>query len=162
MELIDPALLRAGRMEVHVRVDLPDRSGRQQIIDIHSGQLRERGCVDIEALAALRSGALAAATEGYSGAEIAGLLRSASSFALERYVDHALLNGWMPGTDIGSSSRASKRNLEVSFSDLRQALLEIEEETAGSRRRVSWIGKRRKLAKLDRLTRKAVGDLRER
>ena len=44
-ELIDPALLRPGRMEVHVRIGAPDLDGRQQILRIHTARLRERGCV---------------------------------------------------------------------------------------------------------------------
>jgi len=40
----------------------------------------------LQAMAAIDSGALAACTDGFSGAELAGLVRAASSFALERYV----------------------------------------------------------------------------
>mmetsp|Transcript_29857 Transcript_29857/g.96365 ORF Transcript_29857/g.96365 Transcript_29857/m.96365 type:complete len:576 (-) Transcript_29857:369-2096(-) len=93
-ELIDPALLRPGRMEVHVRIDAPDTNGRQQILNIHTARLRERGCLAPDAAAALRSGALAAATHGYSGADLAGLIRAASAFALERYADLKGLSGW--------------------------------------------------------------------
>ena len=58
-ELMDPALLRPGRLEVHVEVGRPDETGRQCIIAIHSRQLRERDCLDARAAACLASGALA-------------------------------------------------------------------------------------------------------
>eukprot|EP00327_Prymnesium_parvum_P041331 CAMPEP_0195652628 /NCGR_PEP_ID=MMETSP0815-20121206/32932_1 /TAXON_ID=97485 /ORGANISM="Prymnesium parvum, Strain Texoma1" /LENGTH=580 /DNA_ID=CAMNT_0040796673 /DNA_START=11 /DNA_END=1750 /DNA_ORIENTATION=+ len=154
MELIDPALLRSGRLEVHVRVDLPDLEGRQQIINIHSAKLRSRGCLDVEASAALGSGALAAATKGYSGAEIAGLLRSACSFTLERYVDDALLEGWTPGAL--REDHTKSRFLEVTLDDIRQALNEMEKDNLGSQRRLNWLRRRWKLRTLERLTRKAI------
>ena len=86
-ELIEPALLRPGRLEVHAKIGRPDREGRQAILDIHSAALRRRDALDARCLAALDSGALAQATRGFSGAELAGLLRSAASFALGRYLD---------------------------------------------------------------------------
>ena len=58
-ELMDPALLRPGRLEVQVLVPLPDKDGRTRILGIHSRQLRERGCLDARAAAALSSGSLA-------------------------------------------------------------------------------------------------------
>jgi len=113
-ELIDPALLRPGRLEVQVLVPRPDAAGRQKVVAIHSRRLRERGCLDARAAAALRSGALARAAVGFSGADIAGLLRSATSFALERYVDAALDGGWAaPGEAALQSVRAAARQTGV-------------------------------------------------
>ena len=134
-ELMDPALLRPGRLEVQVQVPRPDTAGRRNIVAIHSRRLRERGCLDERASAALRSGALAEATWGFSGADIAGLLRSATSFALERYVDAALLGGWVAGeaalaasrgrTAASGGSASPDGLLEVQFDDLVRALCEV-------------------------------------
>ncbi|KAJ2055492.1 transport between ER and Golgi ATPase protein [Coemansia sp. S155-1] len=81
-ELIDDALLRPGRLEVQIEVGLPDESGRLQIIKIHTAKIRENKIiandVDLAELAAL--------TKNYSGAEIAGLVKSASSFAFNRHI----------------------------------------------------------------------------
>ena len=54
-ELMDPALLRPGRLEVQVLVPRPDADGRQRIGAIHSRRLRQRGCLDERAAAALSS-----------------------------------------------------------------------------------------------------------
>ena len=51
-ELMEPALLRPGRLEVQVEIGLPDKEGRQRIVAIHSKRLRERGCLDERAAAA--------------------------------------------------------------------------------------------------------------
>ena len=97
-ELMDPALLRPGRLEVQVEIQLPDVDGRKKIVGIHSKRLRERSCLDTKASHAISSGALAEVTKGFSGADLAGLIRSATSFALERYVEGTLLQGYAPGT----------------------------------------------------------------
>jgi len=156
IELIDPALLRAGRMEVHVRVDLPDAAGRQQILRIHTAKLRARRALDAEAAAAVGSGALAEATEGYSGAELAGLVRSASSFALERYVDGALLKGWKPGTPLTKRQEAATDALVVSFTDVARALREVEAGTATPRRRFRRLRAWRQRRQLEALTQKSM------
>lgn len=39
-DLIDEAVLRPGRLEVHIEVGLPDEAGRQQILAIHTEKLR--------------------------------------------------------------------------------------------------------------------------
>ncbi|KAF3931361.1 hypothetical protein ABW20_dc0100980 [Dactylellina cionopaga] len=82
MDMIDEALLRPGRLEVHMEISLPDEFGRRQILTIHTAKMRTNnvmdGDVDILELAGL--------TKNYSGAEIAGVVKSASSFAFNRHV----------------------------------------------------------------------------
>jgi len=182
-ELMDPALLRPGRLEVQVRVPRPDRAGRQQILNIHTARLRERRCLDPRAAAALASGALARVTPGFSGAELAGLMRSATSFALERYVDRALLNGWNPGAARAKSvynreaqdeavlaaaaQAAGGGVLEVTYDDLVRAMREATPSRPHSREVVARWGQgmqRRRLrswwreARLSALTQAALRD----
>ncbi|KAF2671050.1 AAA-domain-containing protein [Microthyrium microscopicum] len=80
-DMIDDALLRPGRLEVHVEISLPDEAGRAQILGIHTNNLRNNklldGSVDINELAHV--------TKNYSGAEISGLVRAACSFAFTRH-----------------------------------------------------------------------------
>jgi vesicle-fusing ATPase len=132
-DLMDPALLRPGRLEVQVLVPRPDVAGRQRIAAIHSKRLRERGCLDERAAACLRGGAFAETTVGFSGADIAGLIRAASSYALERYVDESLLHGDAAESGgAGETSRADRDAeatrhgmLEVRYDDLVRALREV-------------------------------------
>ena len=81
-DMIDEALLRPGRLEVHMEISLPDEHGRQQILKIHTMKMRENGTmasdVDLAELAHL--------TRNFSGAEIQGLIRSATSFAMQRHI----------------------------------------------------------------------------
>ena len=85
-ELIDPALLRPGRLEVHLEVALPDAVGRRDILSIHTRAMRANGALAADGAAYCDDvdGGLPARTEHFSGAELAGLVRSAASFALGR------------------------------------------------------------------------------
>jgi ATP-dependent 26S proteasome regulatory subunit len=82
MDMIDEALLRPGRLEVHIEISLPDEAGRFQILNIHTNKMRTNGVmagdVDLAELAAV--------TKNFSGAEIGGLVKSATSFAFNRHV----------------------------------------------------------------------------
>jgi vesicle-fusing ATPase len=81
-DMIDEALLRPGRLEVHMEISLPDEHGRFQILGIHTSKMRTNGVldpdVDLQELATL--------TKNFSGAEISGLIKSATSFAFNRHV----------------------------------------------------------------------------
>lgn len=82
MDMIDDALLRPGRLEVHMEISLPDEYGRVQILKIHTAKMRASGTLD----PSVDLQELAHKTKNFSGAEISGLVRSATSFALNRHV----------------------------------------------------------------------------
>ena len=71
-DLIDPALLRSGRFEVHIELGLPEKTGRRALLDI----------VDVPFADDVSLDKLAAATDGLSYADITGLLREAALSAL--------------------------------------------------------------------------------
>ena len=84
LDMIDDALLRPGRFEIHMEIGLPDEKGREQIFMIHTKELRENKLLSDDFDIKL----LAANTKNYTGAEIEAVCRSAKSFALydESYV----------------------------------------------------------------------------
>src|SRR3982751_6890927 len=75
-EILDPALLRAGRFDRQVLVDRPDRKGRLQILQVHARKVRLAPGVDLEQVAAL--------TPGFSGADLANLVNEAALLATRR------------------------------------------------------------------------------
>lgn len=111
LDLIDDALMRPGRLEVHVEISLPDESGRSQILNIHTHKMRTNHVMDpdVDLLE------LAYMTKNFSGAEIAGLVKSASSFAFTRHVK--------VGTMAGVSDDVA--NMKVNRSDFLYALDEV-------------------------------------
>jgi cell division protease FtsH len=75
-EILDPALLRAGRFDRQILVDRPDKTGRVQILNVHLKKIQLAGDVDPETLAAL--------TPGFTGADLANLVNEAALLATRR------------------------------------------------------------------------------
>jgi vesicle-fusing ATPase len=111
MDMIDDALLRPGRLEVHMEISLPDEAGRAQILKIHTSKMKENDVMDSD----VNVMELAHLTKNFSGAEIGGLVKSASSFAFNRHVK--------VGTVAGVSDDIE--NMKVNRSDFMKALDEV-------------------------------------
>ena len=75
-EILDPALLRAGRFDRQVLVDKPDKGGRIAILNIHMRKIRLAADVDAEKVSAL--------TPGFTGADLANLVNEAALLATRR------------------------------------------------------------------------------
>lgn len=110
-DMIDDALLRPGRLEVHMEISLPDEHGRAQILKIHTSKMLANNVMDPDVNVA----ELAHLTKNFSGAEIGGLVKSASSFAFNRHVK--------VGTVAGVSDDIE--NMKVNRGDFLNALDEV-------------------------------------
>ena len=75
-EILDPALLRAGRFDRQVLVDRPDKKGRIQILQVYMKKAKLGPDVDAEKVAAL--------TPGFTGADLANLVNEAALLATRR------------------------------------------------------------------------------
>ena len=75
-DALDPALLRAGRLDLQLKVDLPNASSRLAILGVHND---ERPLEDVDL------GYWAEATEGWNGADLALLCNQAALMAIRRY-----------------------------------------------------------------------------
>ena len=75
-EILDPALLRAGRFDRQVLVDRPDRKGRLEILAVHVRKITLAPDVDLDMVAGL--------TTGFTGADIANLVNEAAIIATRR------------------------------------------------------------------------------
>jgi cell division protease FtsH len=78
-EVLDPALLRAGRFDRQVLVDRPDKKGRIDILRIHGVKVKLAPGTSIEEVAAL--------TPGFTGADLANLVNEAALLATRRSAD---------------------------------------------------------------------------
>jgi vesicle-fusing ATPase len=87
-DMLDEALLRPGRLEIHMEIGLPDEKGRLQIFKIHTQKIRDNGFLSFD----VNLTDLAAFTKNYTGAEIEGVVKSASSFAISRHIDMSSAN----------------------------------------------------------------------
>ena len=75
-DVLDPALLRAGRFDRKITVSLPDRKGREEIFKVHSRGKTLADDVDF--------GALARRTVGFSGADIENIMNEAAILAIRK------------------------------------------------------------------------------
>ncbi len=73
-EILDPALLRAGRFDRHILVDRPDKQGRAEIVKIHMKEIKAGKDVDVDIVAGM--------TPGFVGADLANLVNEATLLAV--------------------------------------------------------------------------------
>ena len=78
-EILDQALLRAGRFDRHVLVDRPDKIGRLAILRVHAKKVAFGPDADLEAVAGM--------TPGFSGADLANVINEAALLAVRRGKD---------------------------------------------------------------------------
>jgi cell division protease FtsH len=78
-EILDPALLRAGRFDRHVTVDRPDKLGRLAILRVHAKQVALGDDADLDAIAGM--------TPGFSGADLANVINEAALLSVRRGKD---------------------------------------------------------------------------
>jgi len=83
-EILDPALLRAGRFDRQVLVDRPDRQGRLEILKVHARKVKLAPDIDLDTIAGL--------TTGFTGADIANLVNEAAIVATRRNATSVGLN----------------------------------------------------------------------
>jgi len=90
-EILDPALLRAGRFDRQVLVDRPDKKGRIDIIRVHTRNTKLAPDVDAEKVAAL--------TPGFTGADLANLVNEAALLATRRGADAVSMQDFTNGVE---------------------------------------------------------------
>jgi len=109
--VLDPALRRPGRFDREISIPIPDRNGRQEILEIHSRGMPLAQTVDVPHLAAI--------THGFVGADLEALCREAAMICLRRI---------MPDVDFGLASIPYDQlaKLEVVMDDFEAALQTVE------------------------------------
>lgn len=109
-DMLDEAVLRPGRLEVHVEVGLPDEEGRVQILTIHTAEMRKGGLLGDD----VSIPELAAKTKNFTGAELEGLVRAACTHLFARHIDMADL-----------SKTPDFRGAKVTRADFMRALADV-------------------------------------
>ncbi|NON61475.1 AAA family ATPase, partial [Acidianus sp. RZ1] len=107
---VDPALRRPGRFDREIEIPLPDKQGRLEILQIHTRNMPLSKDVDLEKLSEI--------THGYTGADLASLVREAAMNTLRRY---------LPKIDITQDKIPPEilEMMEVKMDDFMNALKEI-------------------------------------
>ena len=111
-DLIDPALLRPGRIERHVYIPLPDKEARKEIFKIHLRGKPLAEDVKIEELAER--------TDGYTGADIEALCREAGMLAIREAVSRAKDEKEIK--EIAKNIKIEKRHFEEALKKVKPSL----------------------------------------
>jgi cell division protease FtsH len=90
-EVLDPALLRAGRFDRQIVVDRPDVKGREAILKLHSGNVKLDAEVDLKTIAAR--------TPGMVGADLANVVNEAALLAARRSAEAVEMNDFEEAID---------------------------------------------------------------
>lgn len=121
-EMIDPALLRAGRFDRQVVVDKPDRKGRRDILTIHSQRVKMGPNVNLDSIAGL--------TPGFTGADLANLVNEAALIATREKQDEVTLDHFtrameriVAGIEKKSKVLSPKEKEIVSYHEMGHALI---------------------------------------
>ena len=104
-DVLDPALLRPGRFDRQVTVNLPDVKGREEILAVHARNKVLAPSVSLEAIAKR--------TPGYSGADLENLLNEAALLAVRRNKDSITMNEIDEASDrvlMGPAKTSRKRS----------------------------------------------------
>ena len=101
-EILDPALLRAGRFDRQVAVDRPDQGGRLAILKVHVRKIHIGSNVDLDKVAAL--------TTGLTGADLANLVNEAAIAATRRKADEVSFDDFVAAIEriVGGLERKSR------------------------------------------------------
>ena len=121
-EVLDPALLRAGRFDRQVLVDRPDKKGRIGILNVHLRKITTVKDLDIEAIAAM--------TPGFTGADLANLVNEAAMTATRRAAEGTTLDDFtvaferiVAGIEKKSRVLSPKEREIVSFHEIGHAIV---------------------------------------
>ncbi|KAI1610503.1 vesicle-fusing ATPase [Exophiala viscosa] len=120
-DMIDDALLRPGRLEVHLEISLPDEHGRAQILRIHTAKMYENKVLDRDVDIA----ELARRTKNFSGAELNGLVKAATSFAFNRHIKVGTMAGI---SDDVADMKINRDDFESALEEVKPAFGVSEEE----------------------------------
>jgi len=106
-DIIDPALLRPGRIDRLIYVTPPDRDARLEIFKVHSGKTPLDSDVDLDTLAD--------DTEGFTGADIASVCNEATILAIREYV----------ASGKPTEDENSVKGLKVGYHNFRDAMVKV-------------------------------------
>lgn len=86
-DVLDPALLRPGRLDRKIEIPLPNETSRLDIIRIHSKKMQKHGEIDFESVAKL--------SEDFNGADLRNVCTEAGMFAIRAERDYAIQEDFM-------------------------------------------------------------------
>ncbi|WIA19553.1 hypothetical protein OEZ85_005495 [Tetradesmus obliquus] len=110
-DVLDPALLRPGRLDRKIEIPLPNEQARMEILKIHASKLAKHGDIDYEAVVKL--------AEGFNGADLRNICTEAGMFAIRDERDYTIHEDFMKAVRkmMDAKKLESTLNYDSSFGD---------------------------------------------
>jgi 26S proteasome regulatory subunit T4 len=105
-DVLDPALLRPGRLDRKVEIPLPNELSRLEIVKIHAKNISKKGEVDFEAIAKL--------AEDFNGADLRNVCTEAGMMAIRADRDYVIEEDFMKATRKIKDSKKLESKLDYS------------------------------------------------
>ena len=103
-DILDPALLRPGRLDRKIEIPLPNEASRLEILKIHSSGITKRGDIDYESVVKL--------ADGFNGADLRNICTEAGLFAIRDDRDYVLEEDLMKGARKISEAKRLESKLD--------------------------------------------------
>ena len=105
-DILDPALLRPGRLDRKIEIPIPNEASRMDIIKIHAGPITKKGEVDFEAIVKL--------TDDFNGADLRNVCTEAGIYAIRADRDYVLEEDFMKAARKLSENKKLESKLDYS------------------------------------------------
>jgi len=105
-DILDPALMRPGRLDRKIEIPLPNEASRQDILKIHAGPITKRGEIDWDAVVKL--------TEDFNGADLRNVCTEAGVYAIRAGRDYVLEEDFMKGARKLAETKKLESKLDYS------------------------------------------------
>lgn len=103
-DVLDPALLRPGRLDRKLEIALPNEQARQEILKIHAAKIAKHGDIDYEAVVKL--------SDGFNGADLRNICTEAGMFAIRDERDYCVHEDFMKAVRKLADKKALEGKLE--------------------------------------------------
>jgi len=103
-DVLDPALLRPGRLDRKIEIPLPNEAGRLDIIKIHAAPITKHGDIDYESVVKL--------SDGFNGADLRNVCTEAGMFAIRAERDYVVNEDFMKAVRKVAEAKRLESKLE--------------------------------------------------
>ena len=108
-DTLDPALLRAGRLDRKIEIPLPNEAGRLEVLKIHAGGVQKEGEIDFESVVKM--------SDGLNGADLRNVVTEAGLFAIKDYREAVNQDDFNKAVRKVAESKKLEGKLEYAFTD---------------------------------------------
>ncbi|TDH65655.1 hypothetical protein CCR75_005576 [Bremia lactucae] len=105
-DILDPALLRPGRLDRKIEIPLPNEASRMDILKIHSGPITKKGEIDYESIVKL--------TDGFNGADMRNVCTEAGMFAIRADREYVVEEDFMKAARKLSETKKLESKMDYS------------------------------------------------